>query len=199
MLALAASPWLFPALFALVIGDAFLVVLPSETVVVALAALSGATATPSLWLLIPVAAAGAIVGDSLCFLIGHAVGHDRWAWQTRGRLGAAVARARQTVLSRPAALIFTARYIPFARIAVNLSAGAAGMAYRRYLPLSAAAGLGWAVYNCVIGLFFGSLLSATPLLAVAISVAVAIALGVGVDLVVRRRSERAAQPPGDQG
>ena len=199
MLALAESPWLFPALFALVVGDAFLVVLPSETVVVALAALSGATATPSLWLLIPVAAAGAIVGDSLCFLIGRAVGHDRWAWQSRGRLGAAVVRARQTVLSRPAALIFTARYIPFARIAVNLSAGAAGMAYRRYLPLSAAAGLGWAVYNCVIGLFFGSLMSATPLLAIVISVAVAIALGVGVDLLVRRRSERAAPPPGGQG
>ena len=132
MLALAASPLLLPALFALVVGDAFLVVLPSETVVVALAALSGATGTPSLLLLIPVAAAGAIVGDSLCFLIGRAVGHRRWAWQSRGRLGAAIATARQTVLDRPAVLIFTARYIPFARIAVNLSAGAAGMAYRRY-------------------------------------------------------------------
>jgi len=199
MLALAESPWLFPVLFALVIGDAFLVVLPSETVVVALAALSGATGTPSLWLLIPVAAAGAIVGDSLCYLIGRAVGHDRWAWQSRGRLGAAIGRARQTVLSRPAALIFTARYIPFARIAVNLSAGAAGMPYRRYLPLSAAAGLGWAVYNCVIGLFFGSLLASTPLLAIAISVVVAIALGITVDFVVRRRSERAAQRQADQG
>ena len=199
MLALAESPWLFPALFALVIGDAFLVVLPSETVVVALAALSGATGTPSLWLLIPVAAAGAIVGDSLCYLIGRAVGHDRWAWQSRGRLGAAIGRARQTVLSRPAALIFTARYIPFARIAVNLSAGAAGMPYRRYLPLSAAAGLGWAVYNCVIGLFFGSLLASTPLLAIAISVVVAIALGITVDFVVRRHSERAAQRQAGQG
>ena len=99
MLALVESPWLFPLLFALVIGDAFLVVLPSETVVVALAALSGATGTPSLWLLIPVAAAGGIVGDSLCYLIGRAVGHDRWAWQSRGRLGAAIGRARQTVRS----------------------------------------------------------------------------------------------------
>ncbi len=199
MLAMAESPWLFPALFALVVGDAFLVVLPSETVVVALAALSGATGTPSLLVLIPVAAAGAIVGDSLCYFIGRAVGHERWAWQSRGRLGAAIARARQTVLDRPAVLIFTARYIPFARIAVNLSAGAAGLAYRRYLPLSAAAGLGWAVYNCLIGLFFGNLLSATPLLAIAISVVVAIALGVVVDLIARRRSARAARPPADRG
>ncbi len=199
MTALAASPWLFPALFALVIGDAFLVVLPSETVVVALAALSGATGAPALWALIPVAALGAIVGDSLCFAIGRAVGHDRWRWQSRGRLGAAASRARQTVLDRPAVLIFTARYIPFARIAVNLSAGAAGLAYRRYLPLSAAAGTGWALYNCAVGLFVGSLLAATPLLAIAVSVVVAIALGVLVDLVARRRSARAPRPPAGRG
>lgn len=199
MLTLAESPWLFPALFALVVGDAFLVVLPSETVVVALAALAGATGTPSLALLIPVAALGAIVGDSLCFAIGRAVGHNRWGWQSRGRLGAAIIRARQTVLDRPAVLIFTARYIPFARIAVNLSAGAAGMPYRRYLPLSAAAGTGWALYNSAIGLFFGSLLASTPLLAIALSVVVAIGLGVLVDLIARRRSARALPPPADQG
>ena len=199
VLALAASPWLFPVLFALVVGDAFLVLLPSETAVVALAALSGASGTPALYLLIPVAALGAIVGDSLCFLIGRAVGHDRWTWQSRGRLGAAIARARQTVLSRPAVLIFTARYIPFARIAVNLSAGAAGMAYRRYLPLSAAAGTGWAVYNSAIGLFFGRLMASTPLLAILVSIAVAIALGVAVDLIARRRSARVQPAPADQG
>ena len=38
------SPWLFPAVFAPVVGDAFLVVPPSETVVVALGAVAGATA-----------------------------------------------------------------------------------------------------------------------------------------------------------
>jgi membrane-associated protein len=199
LLALAGSAWLFPALFALVVGDAFLVILPSETAVVALAALAGATGTPSLALLVPVAALGAIVGDSLCFAIGRAVGHERWAWQKRGRLGAAIARARQTVLSRPAVLIFTARYIPFARIAVNLSAGAAGMRYRRYLPLSAAAGTGWALYNSAIGLVFGRALSSTPLLAIALSVVVAVALGVLVDLVARRRSAPAVPPPADRG
>lgn len=196
---LVGSPWLFVALFALVVGDAFLVVLPSETVVVALAALAGATGSPSLFLLLPVAALGAIVGDSLCFLIGRAVGHDRWAWQSRGRLGATIGRVRHTVLSRPAALIFTARYIPFARIAVNLSAGAAGMAYRRYLPLSVAAGCGWALYNAAVGLLFGRLLSATPVLAIIVSVVVAVVLGVTIDLIVsRRHSARAARQPAGQ-
>lgn len=196
---LATSPWLFPALLALVIGDAFLVVLPSETVVVALAAHAGATGTPSLALLVPVAAAGAAVGDSLCFAIGHLIGHDRWGWQTSGRLGAATARVRKTVLDRPAVLIFTARYIPFARIAVNLSAGASGMAYRRFLPLSVAAGVGWALYNTAIGLLFGRLLAATPALAIVVSVTVAITLGAAIDLIARRRSAREAPPAGDLG
>ncbi|MEO5920811.1 MAG: DedA family protein [Pseudolysinimonas sp.] len=184
--ALVGSPWLYPVVFALVVGDAFLVVLPSETVVVALGALAGATGSPVLAVLIPVAALGAVVGDSLCFWIGRRIGSDRWGWQRRGRVAAPLARARATVLSRPAVLIFTARYIPFARIAVNLSAGAAGLPYRRYLPLSAAAGTGWALYNTGIGLLFGTAMRDQPVLAVVISVLVAIALGVTVDLVVNR-------------
>lgn len=196
LIALADSPALLPALFALVVGDAFLVVLPSETAVVALGALAAATGSPNLGLVIPVAAAGAIVGDSACYLIGRAIGHDRWHWQRTGRRGAAIGRARHTVLSRPAVLIFTARYIPFARIAVNLSAGAAGLPYRRYLPLSAVAGCGWACYNAAIGALFGSLMSDTPVLAIIVSVAVAVVLGLTVDLIARRLSaRRAAIPP----
>ena len=197
MLELVGSPWLFPALFLLVVGDAFIVVLPSETAVVALGALAGATGSPALYLLLPVAALGAIVGDSLCYLIGRRVGWQRWGWQTRGRVGAALATARQTVLSRPAVLIFTARYIPFARIAVNLSAGAAGLPYRRYLPLSAAAGAGWAIYNVAIGMLFGRLMADTPALAVIVSVVVAVTLGATVDLITRRRAARTAARPAD--
>lgn len=184
------SPWLFPALFALIVGDAFLVVLPGETVVVALGALSAATGAPPLWALVPVAALGAVTGDSLCYLIGRRIGIDRWAWQRRGRIGAALARVRGTVQRRPAVLIFTARYIPFARIAVNLSAGAAGLPWRRFLPLSAAAGTGWAIYNTAVGALFGTALPDQPVLAIVLSVLVAIALGVLVDLVIQRVTAR---------
>ena len=140
--AIAESPWLLAVLLLLVVGDAFLVVLPSETAVVALGSISAATGSPHLGALLAVAATGAIVGDSLCFAIGRSVGHDRWRWQRSGRIARQLERVRSTVLARPAVLIFTARYIPFARIAVNLSAGAVGLPYRRFLPLSAAAGVG---------------------------------------------------------
>lgn len=186
LLGLAASPWLYPALFGLVVADAFLVILPSETVVVALGALAGATGQPSVLLLAPVAALGALLGDTLCYLIGRRIGLDRWAWQRRGRIAAALERARRTVNDRPAVLIFTARYIPYARIAVNLSAGATRLRPRRFLPLAAVAGCAWAIYNLAVGALFGRALPTSPLLAIALSVVVAIMLGVLVDLTLQR-------------
>ena len=167
---IASSPWIYPALFLLVVADAFLVVLPSETVVVAVGSLAGATGEPAVVLLLPIAAA--------------------------------LARVRRTVLIRPAVLIFTARYIPYARIAVNLSAGAVGLPARRFLPLSAVAGTAWAIYNLAVGALFGQALASTPLLAIGVSVAVAITLGIAVDLVVQRIARRrAGNPPalGDVG
>jgi membrane-associated protein len=192
VLELAASPWIYPILFLLVVADAFLVVLPSETLVVALGALAAGTGEPAVALLVPIAAVGALVGDTLCFLIGRRIGIDRWAWQRRGRIAVALARARRTVLTRPAVLIFTARYIPYARIAVNLSAGAAGLPLRRFLPLAAVAGTAWAVYNLVVGAVFGAALPEQPLLAIGLSVGVAIVLGLVVDLVIQRIAARRA-------
>jgi len=183
---LAASPWLLPALFALVVGDAFLVILPSETLVVALGALAATTGHPNPLLVVPVAAVGAVVGDLACYAIGRAGGLDRWAWQRRPRVAAAIERVRRTVGRRTAVLVFTARYVPFARIAVNLAAGAVRIPLGRYLPLSAAAGLAWAVFNTAMGAVVGSAFAEQPLLALVVSIPVAIVAGLGVDALVRR-------------
>ena len=199
IVAIAASPWLLPVLFLLVVGDAFLVVLPSETMVVALGALWGATGHPSIAAVLPVAAAGAILGDFLCFSIGRRIGTDRWRWQRSGRIATALAVARAGVHRRPASLILTARYIPFARIAVNLAAGATGLPLRRFLPFSATAGAAWAIYNTMVGAFFGTVLASNPILAVVVSVVVAVGLGLLIDAIIARRSAATAPripPPG---
>jgi membrane protein DedA with SNARE-associated domain len=185
LVGLAESPWLLPALFLLVVRDAFLVVLPSETLVVTLGALWGSTGSPPIVAIVPVAAVGAVVGDLLCFLIGRRVGLGRWEGGD-SRLARAIVRARATVLRRPASLVFTARYIPFARIAVNLAAGASGLPLRRFAPLSAAAGVAWACYNTAVGALFGTVLAEVPLVAVAVSIVVAITLGVLVDAAAAR-------------
>jgi membrane-associated protein len=186
----AQGPWLYVALFVLVVADAFAVVLPSETAVVALGSLAFSTGSPNIWLLLPVAAAGAVVGDNLCYAIGRRVGTDRFAWMRRPRIHSAFEYAARALERRPASLILTARYIPFARIAVNVTAGATRFAYRRYLPLTVVAGVSWAIYNSVVGAFFGTWLSANPLLAVVVSVVVAVVLGLAIDAVVSRLNRR---------
>ena len=196
--ALAESPWLVPALFALVVLDAFLVVVPSETAVVALGALWATTGAPPLLAIVPAAAVGAVVGDGLCYLIGRRIGLDRWRWQRRGRLSAAIARAGDTVHRRTAVLVFTARYVPFARIAVNLAAGAGRVPLLRYLPLSLAAGTAWACYNVAIGALVGRALGDDPLLAVVISVPVAIVLGLIVDRTIAGLDTKRAPSPDDE-
>jgi membrane-associated protein len=186
VLALTGSVWLFPALFALTVGDAFLVVLPSEIAVAALAALWASTGSPSLAGIIVVAAIAAVVGDSICYAIGRNIGTDRWRWQRQPRVARALRRAESLMRDRAAFLVFTARYIPYARIAVNLTAGSTGYPYRRFLPLSSVAGVTWALYHSLVGAFFGMWLSEQPILAIAITVAGAMTIGFIVDFVMRR-------------
>ncbi|MBO9577549.1 MAG: DedA family protein [Microbacteriaceae bacterium] len=195
--ALVGSWWLYPALYLLVVADAFLVVIPGEIAVSALGALAVATDPRALWLVIPVAAAGALTGDLACYAIGRSVGLDRWRWQREGRTRAAIDRFRVIVDRRTAVLVFTARYIPFARIAVNLCVGAARLPLARYLPLAAIAGLCWALFQAGVGTAFGAIFRGQPLLAVVCSVVAALVLGVLVDRVVAvaraaraRRAER---------
>lgn len=144
----------------------------------------------------PAAALGAVLGDLACYGLGRAGGLDRWAWQRRPLIARALLRVRATVERRTAVLVFTARYIPFARIAVNLAAGAARVPLGRYLPLSAAAGLAWAAYNTAMGAMVGAAFADQPLIAVAVSIPAAVLLGLSVDAIVRRWSRRAGSAAG---
>ena len=188
--AAAGSWWLFPALFALIVGDAFLVVLPGETAVVALGALAAGTGQPALLPLLATAALGAFVGDQLCYLLGRAAGTERWRWMRSRPVRAALDRARRLLQARAATVILTARYIPYARIAVNLTAGATRFDYRHFCGLSAFAALCWACVNVLLGASIGRLFQGAPLVGMLVSIVVAIGCGLLVDALLgalRRR------------
>ena len=78
--ALAQSPWALPAMALLVVGDAFLVVIPGEAAVTTLGALAVAEGSPPLTAVIVVAAAAALTGDLGCYLVGRTAGLERWRW-----------------------------------------------------------------------------------------------------------------------
>lgn len=184
------SPWVLPIVALLTILDAFLVIVPSETAVVALAILSVSSGTPNLALLIVVAALAAMIGDSLTYALGHQLGAPLLARIRSLRVQSVFAWARTALERRAALVIFVARYIPYGRVAVNLVAGATGFGYRRFLPLSALACLAWSVYNVALGATVGAWLGDNPVLAVFVSVVVAVAIGLLIDGVRGGRERR---------
>ena len=188
----AASPWLYLAMFAVAVIDGFFPPVPSETVLVASAAVAASTGRPDLVALGLVAAAGAAVGDNIAFAIGRRTGSARFAWMRRPRVAGALARAGSALDRRGAGLILGARFIPVGRVAVNLSAGALAYPWRRFALLSVAAGLCWAAYSIAIGLLAGAWLKDQPLLSAALGIVLAVGIGLLVDRLLAVRARRVA-------
>lgn len=190
----AASPWVYLVVFAVVLVDAFFPPVPSESVVIAAAAAAVATGNPNLPLLLACAAAGAVVGDNLTFAVGRAVGLDRFRFERRPRLRAALERARRGIHSRAGVLVLSARYVPIGRVAVNLVAGASGLSRRRFLLLSSLAGVSWALYSVTVGVLAAHWLHGNAFLAMLIGIVAGVAVGFVVDgllrLTARRRTDR---------
>lgn len=186
-----ASPWLLVVMFATAVIDGFFPPIPSETVLVAAAAVSAGGEGTNIVLLCLVAALGATIGDNIAYAIGRGVGTSRWRWMRRPRVAAAFEHAQGSLSRHGAALILGARYIPVGRVAVNMSAGALGYPWRRFLPVSVLAGLSWAAYSAGIGLLAGQWLKDQPLLSAVLGIALALAIGVIVDRIVAHRRRRA--------
>ena len=184
---LATGPWVLPLLFVLVFGDAFLIVVPGEAAVTGIAALSVVHGEPPLAAVVVVAAVAAFAGDAACYAIGRTIGVERWRWMRAPRVVALRTWAKRRLARSTAAIVFTARFIPFARIAVNLTAGAERLAAPRYLGLCALAALAWATYQSLIGAAVARLLPEYPVAAVLISIGVALAIGWALDVVLTRR------------
>lgn len=183
---LAAGPWALPLLFALVLGDAFLVVVPGEAAVTAFGALSVTTGSPPLAAVIAVAAVAAMAGDACCYFIGRTVGLERWRWMRTPRVRSAFAWARARLDRRAGTVVFTARFIPFARLAVNVVAGATRVPAPRYAAVVAVAATAWAAYQALIGAVVARILPGGPAAAVVASIVVAVGLGLALDAALTK-------------
>ena len=177
----AAQWWVVPLVGLFCLIDGFFLFLPSETALVALASISARTGHPNIWLLLAVGALGAIIGDNIAYFLGRKLGTTRFKWMRRPRVAKAFEWAGKELDKRGAILIFTARYIPVGRIAVNFTAGATGFAWRRFVALDAIAAVTWASYSIAVGTFAGRWVHHNPLLGVGIAIAFAIVIGFIVD------------------
>ncbi|MFC7625332.1 DedA family protein [Microlunatus sp. GCM10028923] len=194
ILGAAGSPWVYLLVLLVACIDGFFPPIPSESVVVALAAVGIATGQPWVIGVAIVAAIGAIAGDNIAFLMGRKLGVGRFAWMRRPRVAKVFDFAHRQLQHRGALLILTARYIPVGRVAVNMTAGATGFSWRRFFPLSILAGSSWAAYSILIGAVAGHWVKDNPILGAAVAIVAAMIIGFVIDKVVGRLTGRNRLP-----
>lgn len=196
-------PYVLLIVAALCLIDAVFPIVPSESVLIAVAtvSVSAASATeasstaasstaavgPPLWALVLVAALAAWVGDHLIFHLGRRVGSERWRWMRRPRVARGIEWARRALARRGGLYIVTGRFIPGGRVAVNFVAGSTRYPRGRFAVTAALAAVVWASYSVGIGVVFGAVFDGQPLLAMVVGIVVACVAGLVLDAVFGRR------------
>ena len=186
ILAAAGQPWVLLLVFACCVIDGFFPPIPSESVVVGLAAVAATADVPNPAVPGRDSRRRRLLGDNIAYLIGRRTGTQRWAWMRGPRMQRAFRWAGTELRKRPASLILVARFVPIGRVAVNLTAGATHFPRSRFVGLTVLSALLWASYSVAIGLFFGQWFEENHLLGVIVAVICAIGLGILVDLVISR-------------
>jgi membrane-associated protein len=192
VLSASGSPWVIPLVFLFTVIDGIFPPIPSESVVIALAAISISTGQPHLMVLALAAALGAFIGDNLTYEIGRKIGLDRFSWMRRPWFVKMTNRASVALEHRVASAVLAARFVPGGRVAVNLVTGASGIPRRVFRPLTVVSSIGWTAYTLVIGIVAGWWVGQHPLLGALAATGLGLLIGflidTGLALVRRRRT-----------
>ncbi|HEY3357646.1 MAG TPA: DedA family protein [Polyangia bacterium] len=168
--------------------------LPGETLLVAGAVYAG-LGRLSIWWVVALAVAGAILGDNIGWLIGRSAGRravvrfGRYVGITHARLD----RVEGFFRRHGAQVVAVARFVEVLRQLNGIAAGIAGMPWRRFLAYNALGAVLWVGVWAAVGYFAGSQLDVLHRwlraagVWIALGVAVALVAGVIVQTVRRRR------------
>ena len=191
----AATAWWTPlALFILCFIDGFFPIVPSESLIVALAAIADRENTVGLTTLFFVGWFGATLGDQVAFRLGRAIGVTRFRWMRSRRVAGIVQLARRSLHRNGALLIITARHVPGGRVAVNFVAGATGYAWWKFSLLDFVSAGVWAGYSIAIGVLTTGWLD-NVLLQIVVALIFAGLLGLLIDFVARKVVARISSTP----
>jgi membrane-associated protein len=188
------SPWVYLALCAFAAIDAFFPVVPSESLVIS-AGVFAATGEPNVFAVIGVAALGAFAGDHISYLAGRTAG-GRLIRRARpgSRKAAAFERAGGLLTDRGGTILVVCRYIPGARTAITLTAGAVSYPLRSFSLFDGIAALSWASYSVLVGYLGGAAFEGDPFKGLALGLGLALTASALIEAVrqLRRRQPLAA-------
>jgi membrane-associated protein len=194
LLGIGHTPWAYPVMAGILVVDGFFPFVPGETAVVTLSTLVAAGGGGDLWIVLVVAVAATMVGDAISFFVGRRVGFDRWRWMRTPRMKAIIERAAVSLQKRPGLYLAGAKFLPFVRVAITMTAGAGGLPVRRYLPRSFVASTIYTLYHVAVGALAGFWFAVNPLLAALAAIALVFAVALTLDAISRRRSATAPPP-----
>jgi membrane-associated protein len=184
----------YPLLFAVVMAESSGFPVPGETGLIAAAVLAS-QGKLQIELVIPIAAAAAIVGDNIGYLIGRRGG--RWLLQRPGRFQAQ--RAQVLLVGEPffkrhgPKAVFFGRFLLGLRVWASWLAGATRMPWRSFVIWNAAGGIIWATAIGLLAYFLGhSAGNAIQAFGVFGLVAAVVAIVSGILLHRRQRRSAAA-------
>lgn len=188
---LMASWWVLLILFAFSAIDAFVPVVPSESLVITAGVYAAATGEPNVVLAALAAAAGAFTGDNISRLIGRLAGARYFS--KPGKRQAGYLWAQRFLAQRGGLVLVVARYIPAGRTAVTLTCGAVRYRLVSFLFFAAIAALSWATYSVTLGYAGGIVFEEDPILGVVVGISMAITITAVVELcryLYHRRQRR---------
>src|SRR5262245_30320209 len=183
--------WTYPLIFAVSAIDAFFPIVPSEATVITAGVVAGA-GDLSLPLVILCAAAGAIVGDNICYFLGSWLGEKRATelFARSEKTRRAFEWAARQVQVRGFYLIIVGRFIPGGRTAVTFSCGfTQAMRRRRFIVADVIAGVLWGSYAALLGYFGGKQFEDAPWKGLLLAFGLAITATAVIELARRLRAK----------
>ena len=183
----------YPALFGFVLAESAGVPVPGETALLTAGVLAGAGHL-SLPLVVAVAVAAAVLGDTLGYWLGRRGG--RAVLLRRGPLKAhrahALARSERFFARHGPKTVFVGRFVPGVRIFAAMLAGASRMPWPRFAVYNVAGAVTWATTVAGLAALAGPTASAAfGVVAIAAGVAGALAVAIGL----RRQRRRSDSEP----
>lgn len=153
------GPWVYAMVFAVVFLETGLVVtpiLPGDSLLFACGTIA-ATGALDPWLLFVLLAAAAILGDTVNYSIGKAIGPIAYSRPSRLFKREHLLRTHAFFERHGGKTIVIARFVPIVRTFAPFVAGIGTMSYPRFLAYNVVGGTGWVAVGLGAGYAFGNI------------------------------------------
>jgi membrane protein DedA with SNARE-associated domain len=180
------------ALFTVVAAESLGIPVPGETMLIAAGTYAGTTHKLSIWVIFFVAAAAAVIGDNIGFLIGQKGGYRLVRrYGALVRLDESKVKVARYIFDRHGGkVVFFGRFVSILRTYAAFLAGTIRMRWPKFLVYNASGGVVWAAVYAFASYTVGKTLARVTGTITWALVGAAVVGAIGGFLLIRRQSQR---------